>query len=703
MPEKAVRKTRAKNLVVVESPTKAGTIHKLLGRDFQVEASYGHVRDLPKSTMGVDVQAGFVPQYIIPAKSKKMVNKLIKQADGKETIFLAADPDREGEAICWHLAEIFKNSGAKLKRVEYHELTKEAVAKAFEHPREINRHLVDAQQARRILDRIVGYELSPLLWKKVQRGLSAGRVQSVALRLIVEREREIRNFKAVEYWTLWASLSSLRPEQKEKVFLARLDRIGKKKAEIHNETEMLNLKALLEKSEFKVCSIQKKERRRKPQAPYTTSKLQQEAYTRLGFSASKTMKIAQQLYEGIELGAEGSTGLITYMRTDSVNLAESARKECVRFIQERFGGDYLPKTPNFYRSKKGAQEAHEAIRATSAYRVPEDIKGYLTDDQFKLYELIWRKFVSSQMTPAVDLVTTIEIEAAQEHFFKTTGTRNLFPGFLAVFSDIPKQDQKKETAEEEPENQDFPELEEGEPLRFHELSGKQHFTKPPPRYNDASLVKVLEEEGIGRPSTYAPTIGTLVARYYVERNGGALKPTEIAETVIDLLVQHFPYILDIQFTARMEEDLDRIEEGQADWVKILQEFYGSFESHLNEAKEKMQSVKREAVATNEVCEKCGKPMVIKWGRFGKFMACSGFPECRNTKAISTGIKCPKENCEGQLVARRGKGGRRFYGCSKYPACDFIANKLPEDPAASSPSPQNPSQPETTGNEPAQSA
>ena len=671
----------AKSLVIVESPAKAGTINKILGRDYQVEASFGHIRDLPKSKMGVDPKNGFIPEYVIPTKSKKRVNQLKKHAKGKEMLYLATDPDREGEAISWHLAAILKDDIPVIRRVMFNELTKEAVKRAFEQPREIDQHLVNAQQARRVLDRIVGYELSPLLWNKVGRGLSAGRVQSVALRLIVDREHDVRKFKPQEYWSLRAKLSSMRPSEQEKIFLAKLERIGKKKVELKNEAETLKLKSILEKETFRVISIQKRERRRKPQAPYTTSKLQQEAYNRLGFSAARTMKIAQTLYEGVELGSEGSAGLITYMRTDSVNVAEVARKEAVKFVKGRFGNDYLPKVPNFYRSKKGAQEAHEAVRPTSVFREPEQVKPFLSEEQNKLYDLIWRKFVASQMSASVDLVTSIEILAGAEYMFKAVGTRNLFAGFLAVFNDLTKSGTKKkensEDEEEEDLNQEFPELEQDEVLKLHELISKQHFTKPPARYNDASLVKILEEKGIGRPSTYAPIIYTLVSREYVERKGGAIIPTELGETVIGLLVEHFPYVLDIQFTALMEEELDKIEEGEMDWIKVLQDFYGPFEKHLSEAKVKMKNIRQEVVPANEDCEKCGKPMVIKWGRFGKFVACPGFPACRNTKPLSTGVACPKPGCGGYLVARKGKGGRKFFGCSKYPNCDHISNQLPK--------------------------
>ncbi len=684
-----IKNGKAKNLVIVESPAKAGTINKILGKDYQVEASFGHVRDLPKSKMGVDLINGFTPQYVIPQKAKKNVSNLKKQAKNKETIYLATDPDREGEAISWHLAHIFREdnepaTAQTIKRVMFNELTKEAVKNAFQHPRDIDQNLVNSQQARRVLDRIVGYELSPLLWKKVGRGLSAGRVQSVALRLIVDREREIRKFKPEEYWSLVAKLSSQRSSEKEKVFEAKLDRIGNQKADLKNEEQTLKIKSELENAKFSVISIQKKERRRKPQAPYTTSKLQQEAYNRLGFSAARTMRIAQSLYEGVEIGAEGSIGLITYMRTDSVNIAEIASKEAVKFIKEKFGDDYLPKTPNLYRSKKGAQEAHEAIRPTSAFREPEQIKSFLEDDQYKLYELIWRKFIASQMSTALDLVTLIDILAGTEYFFRASGKKTLFPGFSAVFSDFGKVKKSEEKIEKDDKNEDsedeeeleFPDLEQNEILRLHELMENQHFTKPPARFNDASLVKTLEEEGIGRPSTYAPIIYTLTSRDYVERKGGALMPTELGETVLSLLVEHFPYILDVKFTALMEEELDKIEEGELDWIKVLRDFHEPFEGYLKKAKETMKDVRQEPVPAGQDCDKCGKPMMIKWGRFGKFVACSGFPECKNTKSLSTGVACPKEGCGGYLVARKGKGGRKFFGCSNYPKCDYVANQLP---------------------------
>ena len=675
----------SKSLVIVESPTKAKTLNKFLGTEFQVEASFGHVRDLPRSKMGIDLKDGFKPTYIIMTKSKKTVSKLKKEAKGKDKIYLAPDPDREGEAISWHLAEILKEvTDKKIHRVVFNEITPEAVREAFRHPRDIDNHLVDAQQARRILDRIVGYELSPLLWRKVGKGLSAGRVQSVALRIIVEREREIRHFVPKEYWQLTAHLSSEKGES-AKVFQARLERVGDKKSEIGNKDEAEKFRNEIEKLPFQIKTIEKKERQRKPQAPYTTSRLQQEAYTRLGFTAAKTMQVAQKLYEGIELGREEAVGLITYMRTDSVNVAASAQTEAAKWIRGKFGADYLPETPPVYKSKKGAQEAHEAIRPSSVLRTPEKVRPFLADDEFRLYELIWKKFVSSQMTPALDEQTSVTIVAGENYFFKATGRRNLFPGFGVVF-EIPakpqtesgEKEESKEGAEEELGEQELPPLQEGERLKLHELLSSQHFTKPPARYNDASLVRTLEEKGIGRPSTYAPTIYTLLDRDYVHRNGGALVPTELGEIVVDLLVKHFPQILDVAFTAQMEEELDKIEDGELEWVRVLGDFYGPFSKHLEEARVEMRSVRREVIPTDEVCDICGKQMVIRWGRFGQFLACSGFPECRYTKSMPTGFRCPQPECNGDLVKRQNKRRQTFYGCSNYPKCTYVTRRLPKE-------------------------
>ncbi|HTL48230.1 MAG TPA: type I DNA topoisomerase [Verrucomicrobiae bacterium] len=672
----------AKNLVIVESPAKAKTINKFLGKNFQVEASMGHVRDLPKSKMGIDVQNDFTPHYVIVAKSRKIVSHLKKQAKGKENIYLAPDPDREGEAISWHLAHILKEADGEvaIRRVVFNEITKEAVQKAFEKTREIEMNLVNSQQARRILDRVVGYELSPLLWHKVGRGLSAGRVQSVALRLIVEREREIRKFVPQEYWSLEAKLSPEDPKRSDKAFIAKLEKIGDEKADLKNKEQTKKIRDEILTLPFKVDKLEKKERKRLPQAPYTTSKLQQEAFNRLGFPAAKTMSIAQKLYEGIEIGDEGSVGLITYMRTDSVNIAVSAQAEASAFIKEKYGDNYLPEKPPVYKSKKGAQEAHEAIRPSSIRRDPEDIKSFLSDDEYRLYRLIWRKFVSSQMMPAIDEHVVLWTVAGEKYYFKTTGRRNLFPGFSAVFEDVKKpEEDKKEGDEEDADelNKDLPELIMGEALKLHELIGYQHFTKPPARFNDASLVKILEERGIGRPSTYAPTIHTLLYRDYVTRRGTALMPTELGEKVLDLLVEYFPSILDVQFTANMEEELDKIEEGDLEWVAVLKQFYKPFEESLTAARAQMQNLKQEPVPTEFKCDICGKQMLEKNGRFGKFLACSGFPDCRYTRSMPTGFRCPVEGCGGELVKRMSKMRRAFYGCSKYPTCTHIENKLPK--------------------------
>lgn len=676
---RAVSVKGPRNLVIVESPAKAKTINKFLGTDYHVEASMGHVRDLPKSKMGVDLTGNFEPHYIVMKKAKKTVMHLKKMAKNKTGIFLAPDPDREGEAISWHLAHILKegNEKAVVSRVVFNEITKEAVKEAFKHPREIAMNLVNAQQARRILDRIVGYELSPLLWKKVGRGLSAGRVQSVALRLVVDREKEIRSFVPVEYWSVVAKLSSERGENSGKMFLAKLDKIDNEKADLTNRDQTEKIRSEVETLPFKIQKVDKRERVRNPQAPFTTSKLQQEAYNRLGFPAAKTMRVAQKLYEGAEIGEEGTIGLITYMRTDSVNISTTAQAEAAQYIKNKFGKDYLPEKPPVYRSKKGAQEAHEAIRPSSVNREPAAMKHFLSDEEFKLYELIWRKFVSSQMTSAVDEQISVFILAGEKYGFKSSGRRNLFPGFGVVYA-APTEEKNAEDSEDEVTGE-LPDLIADEILKLHELLGNQHFTKPPARFNDASLVKMLEEKGIGRPSTYAPTIYTLVMREYVNRKGGALMPTELGETVVTLLVEHFPKVLDVQFTAAMEEELDKIEDGEIDWVEVLRAFFGPFQADIAVAKEEMKNMRQEAVPTDYKCEVCTKPMVIKWGRFGKFLACSGFPECKSTRSIPTGFQCPQ--CGGDLVKRMSKKRRTFFGCSKYPNCTYIANKLPEKAGA----------------------
>ena len=683
--KKPARKGTVRYLVVVESPAKAKTINKFLGNEYQVEASLGHVRDLPKSKMGIDIEHGFEPHYIVLRKAQKTVTHLRKQARSKDAVFLAPDPDREGEAISWHLAHIFREDSPdkKIARVVFNEITKEAVQESFRHPRDISMNVVDAQQARRVLDRVVGYELSPLLWNKVGRGLSAGRVQSVALRLIVEREREIRKFVPEEYWTLDAKLSSNRSKP-AKIFGAHLDKIDGQKPELKTGEETQAVRSDLEKAVFVVESVDKSERRRKPQAPYTTSKLQQESFSRLGFSAVKTMRTAQHLYEGVELGDEGTIGLITYMRTDSVNVAESARTEAAEYIGKKFGKNFLPEKPPVYKAKKGAQEAHEAIRPSSAYREPEKIRAFLNDDEFKLYSLIWRKFMASQMAPAVDEQLSVVIAAGKRYQFKSTGRRNLFPGFSVVYEEVRAPEPESRApgaadgeAVETGGFEEIPELTAGEALELHELLGEQHFTKPPARFNDASLVKILEEKGIGRPSTYAPTLGTLLERDYAMRQSGALHPTELGETVVGLLIEHFPQVMDIQFTAQMEDKLDQVEEGTVAWKKVIEDFYGPFKKNIDAAHETMKNVRREAVPTQFVCDICGKTLLERWGRFGKFLACSGFPECKYTRPLPTGFRCPQEGCGGDLVKRKSRVGRIFYGCSRYPQCTFISNKLPK--------------------------
>ncbi len=675
-------------MVIVESPSKAKTINKFLGRDFYVEASMGHVRDLPRSKLGVNLESNFEPHYVIPTKSKKTVTKLKKMAKKMGSIFLAPDPDREGEAISWHLAAIFQSEEHPIKRVVFNEITRDAVRKAFEKPRDIDLNLVNAQQARRVMDRIVGYLLSPLLWKKVRSGLSAGRVQSVALRLISEKENEIRAFKPEEYWTIEAALSSKREGVRESKFLAKLDKIRNEKAKISNAAEAQALKEILEKEIFHVADVEEKERRRKPLAPFTTSKMQQEAYTKLGFTAAKTMQIAQRLYEGIDLGPDvGTVGLITYMRTDSVRVAEDAIVDVRRFIGKKYGEEYLPSEPNVFKSKKGAQDAHEAIRPTATERIPDSVRKYLSQDEWKLYRLIWSKFVSSQMNEAIDRMIGVSILAGADYAFRATGMQNIFPGFSVVYNEwtpdepAPGEEKKEPDGEEEPEVFELPALQKGEELNTHEIQSAQHFTKPPARYNDASLVKTLEEKGIGRPSTYAPTIHTLLARHYVERKSGALIPTELGQLVTDLLLKHFEKIVDYDFTADMENELDKVEEGELDWATAVKEFYEPFQKDLEKARETMEDMRQEPIVTEHKCDICGKVMVIRQGRFGRFLACSGFPECRYTRSIPTGFRCPNEGCDGEMVQRRSRNGRRFYGCSRYPQCRYVASELPKPPGS----------------------
>ena len=662
-------------LVIVESPTKAKTISRFLGKGFIVDSSYGHIRDLPKTVLGIDPENNFEPKYIIPIKAKKIVTQLKKEAEKANTVILATDEDREGEAIAWHLMKALgldapkegKKKAPKIERIVFHEITKKAIEEALQSPRAIDIPLVDAQQARRILDRIVGYKLSPFLWKKVARGLSAGRVQSVALRLIAEREREIEAFIKQEYWTIDAILGK---EHVGKEFTAHLSKINGKtvqKLDIGTEPQAMEIKTDLDSASFIIESVEKKATIKNPYPPFTTSTLQQEASRKLGFSAKQTMMIAQQLYEGIDVG-DGHQGLITYMRTDSVNLSEEALQSGKEVLTELFGKQYaLPQPRRFKTKSKGAQEAHEAVRPADPRRHPEIIKQYLERNQFRLYDLIWRRFMASQMPEAVFDSTSIDIGAKAEngtaYGLRATGQIMKFDGFLKVYT----------TKTEEVE---LPDVKNGETLKKISIDPVQHFTEPPPRYTEASLIKLLEENGIGRPSTYAPTIATIQERRYVIKDDKRrLQPTEIGIIVNDILVKHFPEIVDIGFTATMEESLDEIAEGKKEWQPVIREFYGPFIKNLEI---KMGEVKKTNPdeATDEKCEKCGRPMIIKFGRFGKFLACSGFPECKNAKPIKkelTGneMHCPK--CvEGIVITRRTKRGKIFWGCSRYPTCDFAS-------------------------------
>ena len=786
----------SKGLVIVESPAKAKTIQKYLGKGFSVEASLGHVKDLPKSTLGVDINNDFETDYIVIPGKEKVVAKLKKLAASADNIYLAPDPDREGEAIAAHLAfELDENGGKKKKpakkaksktgepepppriqRVTFNEITKRAVQAAFEHPRSIDQNLVDAQQARRVLDRLVGYQVSPLLWDKVRRGLSAGRVQTVALRLIVEREREIKAFEKKEFWTIDAHLAANKPP----AFDARFVGKGEEKIEIPNGEEAEKIRVALEKAEWVVRSVDKKERRRNAAPPFTTSKLQQDASRKLRFSVKRTMMIAQRLYEGVELGEEGSVGLITYMRTDSTRVAPEAIAEVREYVGKEYGPNYLPENPNTFKEKKDTQGAHEAIRPTSAMRHPDQMKQYLKEDEFKVYKLIWQRFVASQINPAVFDQTTVDIDAksgSDTFWFRVTGSVLKFDGFLKVY------EESKEGKDEEDEElkHKLPALEAGQKLTLRELKPEQHFTEPPPRYNEASLVKELEERGIGRPSTYAAILSTIQERQYVQKIGGKFVPTEIGLVVTDLLVENFRDIFDVQYTARLEEELDEIEEGKEKWQDAMSEFYKKFQKDLKYAEKHMENIKRMEKPTDEKCEKCGAPLVIKWGkhgsfyacstydkddpntctftkenpinlpdldsadmqetggheeycencgrvmvlkrgRFGQFMACTGYPDCKTTRRLDQGKKvpdipldelCPKcgrnmmirhgrygefttcsgypdckyvkqnyigvkcPDCkDGDLVEKRARKGNTFYGCSNYPKCKFTSANKP---------------------------
>ena len=680
-------------LVIVESPTKAKTLDRFLGSSYKVIASQGHVMDLPASQFGVDLEHDFAPKYIVIFRKRKIVKELKITAAKYKELYLATDPDREGEAISAHLATLL-GQGKKVHRAVFHEITPDAVRSAFQHPGHINQHKVEAQQARRILDRIVGYTLSPLLWKKVGRGLSAGRVQSVVLRLIVDREREIRAFTPVEYWEIAAVCEKLKPSAGEPSrFTAMLELIDGKKAEVKTGEESQEIVDELKKLSFVVSEVVTKATQRHPSPPFTTSTMQQAAFNKLGFSAARSMRIAQQLYEGIELGEEGPAGLITYMRTDSVQVAAEAQGQAANFIRQKFGDSFCPETPRRYQSRRGAQEAHEAIRPTSVARIPESVQPFLTPEQFKLYHLIWSRFVASQMASAPLEATTIHLKAGR-YGFRATGTKILFPGFLQVLpSESISSKKKTKTDVEEPRtdvdkeenlssSQLLPAVKQGENVKTISIDPSQHFTKPPARYTEASLVHAMEELGIGRPSTYAPTLQTLSTRGYVTRQGRALVPAELGEIVTDLLLQHFPRVLDVQFTAKMEENLDQVEDGTQPWTSCVREFYEPFAETLKTAVAEMQSVKQDPVPLDENCPQCGKQLVMKWGRNGKFISCSGFPECRFAKPISTGVKCPEPGCQGELIQRRSRRGF-FYGCSQYPTCRHIERQLPRQTPAPS--------------------
>ncbi len=690
--KKSTTRTAAKpvtansKLVIVESPAKARTIEKYLGRNFVVKASMGHVRDLPKSTLGVNVDEDFTPTYLVPRDKSKVVKELKASVQKAAEVYLATDPDREGEAIAWHLAQATGATDKPLHRVVFHEITPEAVTEAIAHPRDIDANLVDAQQARRVLDRLVGYGVSPLLWKKVKRGLSAGRVQSAALRIVVEREREILAFVPREYWTLEAELSKQTGKtlRKQDIFRAMLNKVNGKKAELNEGTEAQAIVDALDGALYRIANVTRKETQRRPAAPFTTSTLQQEASRKLGYGVRRTMQLAQELYEGLNLGSEGTQGLITYMRTDSTNISASAQQAARAVISVRYGPEYVPDRPPVYsRKSKGAQEAHEAIRPTSPQRDPASVKPFLSAQQFKLYQLIWQRFIASQMRPAILDQTGVDIGAGTAdqtsdptkapYQFRATGSVVKFKGFMAVYQE--GRDEGDEA--DELEKGALPPLEVGEFVDLQKLLPEQHFTQPPPRFTEAALVKALEEQGIGRPSTYAPTIATLQARMYVAVEEKKLVPTELGLIVSDLLTEHFPQIFDVGFTSKLEEELDEIAAGDRRWVPTMREFYTPFTATLAEAERTMERVRIKDEPSDEVCEKCGRPMVIKLGRFGKFLACSGFPECRNSKPLlqRIGVECPTCH-QGEVVERRSKKGRAFFGCERYPECDFVSWNKP---------------------------
>lgn len=654
------------NLVIVESPAKAKTIKKYLGGDYEVIASMGHVRDLPKSKMGIDFENNFQPQYIDMKGKEDVIKELKKYAKKCDHIYLATDPDREGEAISWHIAQMLGLDLNDNNRVAFNEITKTGVQTGMSHPHKIDLDLVNAQQARRILDRIVGYKLSPFLWKKVKRGLSAGRVQSVAVRLIVDREKEVKEFVPQEYWSIDAKFTA---PSSRKVFAAKLSAIDGKKAEIANKEQSDEILKRLENAVYTVTDVKKRVTKKQPAPPFITSTLQQEASKRMGFQAKRTMKAAQELYEGVEIEGMGAVGLITYMRTDSLRISDEARAAAAKCIEDIYGKEYLPPSPRVFKSKKNAQDAHEAIRPSLPELTPDRVKSSLTTDQFKLYKLIWERFIASQMANALLDTASVTIEA-EGCTFKASGYSVKFDGFTKLY------EEKKDSDEEN--NKMLPPIQKDDICKLKEIQGNQHFTQPPARFTEASLIKTMEENGIGRPSTYAPTITTIISRMYVERDGKQLKPTALGEVITDLMKDHFKHIVDAKFTAKMENDLDSVERGETNWVDTLDVFYKDFEKVLAKAEKAMEGkrVKVPDEETDVVCDQCGRKMVIKIGRFGKFLACPGFPECKNTKKIVQETKGTCPLCGHKMVQKKSKKGRSFYGCDNYPECNFMTWHVP---------------------------
>ncbi|HWP98571.1 MAG TPA: type I DNA topoisomerase [Syntrophomonadaceae bacterium] len=642
-------------LVIVESAAKAKTLSKFLGRGYKVKASVGHVKDLPKSKLGIDIENNFQPQYITIRGKGELLKEIKEESLKVDRVLLATDPDREGEAIAWHLQNAMRIPEDSACRIEFHEITRDAVKNAIKHSRPVDRQRVQAQQARRVLDRLVGYNLSPLLWSKVRKGLSAGRVQSVAVRLIAEREDEINRFVPEEYWTLETVLT----DKAGHAFMARIFSFQDDKLEITSQEQMTGICQILEKTPLKALRLEKKEKPKTAKPPFTTSTMQQEASRRLNFFSKRTMKVAQELYEGLDMGKQGTVGLISYLRTDSTRVATVAQEEARDFISKQYGNEYVPEKPNEYKSRKGAQDAHEAIRPTAVSRTPESVKAFLSRDQYRLYKLIWDRFVSSQMAPALYDTVRLDIKAG-EYGLRANSSQLRFAGCKRVYND----------GDDEEVKNPIPDIAKGQELFLQELKPEQHFTQPPPRFTEASLVKHLEEKNIGRPSTYAPIIDTILKRNYVERRTKQFVPTELGIIVVELLKDNFPRIMDVEFTAKMEEDLDRIEEGELEWTQVVSEFYEPFNAELEKAKIDVVRVEIKDEEAGKPCPKCDKPLLIKHGRFGKFLACSGFPECRHTESVNQEIGIPCPRCQGAIVALKSKKGRRFYGCSNFPTCEF---------------------------------